>query len=178
MTKDIIADGQIESRILLIRGHRVILDSTLAGIYGTTTKRLNEQIRRNAERFPADFMFRLTSEEAHNLRSHFATSSGHGGRRHTPYAFTEYGAIQAANVVSSKAAIQAGIAVVRAFARLRSLVSAHKDLTAKLARLEARVGVHDEDIKSVIEAIRQLGEGFTQPDAHAGPKKRIGFDPD
>jgi len=176
MTKDIIADGNIESRILLIRGHRVILDSTLAGIYGTTTKRLNEQIRRNIERFPADFMFQLTPQEADSLRSQIATSKGRGGRRHLPYVFTEYGAIQAANVISTSAAIQAGIAVVRAFARLRSLVSAHKDVAAKLARLEARVGVHDEDIKSVIEAIRRLGEGFT--DDHTGPKKRIGFDPD
>ncbi len=175
MQKDIITDGAIEKRIFVVRGHRVILDRDLAAIYGVSTKRLNQQVQRNIDRFPQDFMFLLTEEEVISLRSHFATSSGRGGRRHLPHAFSEYGAIQAANVVRSKIAIQASIAVVRAFVRLRGLVSAHKELAAKLADLEARLSGHDKEIKSIVETIRRLTEGLSTPDENSGPKRRIGF---
>ena len=111
----------ITRAILVLRGQRVLLDAQLAALYGVTTKRLNEQIKRNAGRFPEDFMFQLTAEEATALRSHFATSktpAGRGGRRYLPYAFTEHGAIQAANVLNSSRAVEMSLYVVRAFVRL------------------------------------------------------------
>jgi len=180
MSRDIIPQEALASKILLIRGCKVILDATLAEIYSITTKRLNERIRRNMERFPGDFMFRLTKDETKALRSHFATSKGRGGRRYLPYVFTEYGAIQAANVINSKTAIQAGISVVRAFARLREMVSAHKELADKLAELERRLSGHDSEIKAIVDVIRQLMTGMNQPqnNKHTGPKKPIGFRPE
>ena len=156
MDKDIIPQEDLASKIIFVRGRKVILDETLAVIYGITTKRLNERVRRNTERFPEDFMFRLTKNEIIALRSHFATSKGRGGRRYLPYVFTEYGAIQAANIINSKTAIQAGISVVRAFARLRELVSAHKELAVKLAELERKLSGHDAEIKAIVDVIRQL----------------------
>jgi hypothetical protein len=162
----------ILSRILVLRGVRVILDADLAMLYGVTTKRLNEQVKRNAPKFPDDFCFKLTAEELTSLRSHFATSKipGRGGRRVFPNAFTEYGAIQAANVLQSDAAIKMGVQVVRAFVHLRQMIVSHKALSAKLAELEARVGTHDEHISAIIETLKLL----TSP---VGPKhnRRIGF---
>ena len=188
---------RIQSRILVLRGVRVILDADLAALYGVPTKRLNEQVKRNARRFPEDFVFRLTGEEAEavlrsrsqiatlkrgrhdfqevtNLRSQIATSSGrHGGRRHIPYAFTEHGAIQAANVVNTPAAEEMGIMVVRAFVQLRLMLVNHKALAAKQAELDERVGANETDIAAIVEAIRQL----TTPDAPVHGR-RIGFQPD
>src|SRR5215218_2102098 len=115
---------RVESRILLIRGEKVILDTDLAELYGATTKRLNEQVRRNLDRFPADFMFQLTDEEFAILRSQFATSrSGWGGRRYPPFVFTEHGAIMAANVLNSPRAVAVSVTVVRAFVRLRQILA-------------------------------------------------------
>jgi hypothetical protein len=179
MSKEIVPYELIESKIVLIRGHRVILDFSLAEIYGTTTKRLNEQIQRNIKRFPEDFRFQLTPAEEKSLRSQFATSKGRGGRRYLPFAFTEYGAIQAANAVNTETAILASIAVVRAFVRIREMVSAHKELALKLAELERRLGGHDEEIKAIVDVIRQLMNGMSQPEGEnsSGPKKQIGFRP-
>lgn len=109
----------------MLRGHRVLIDRDLAAIYGAATKRLNEAVKRNAKRFPEDFMFQLTDEESEHLRSHFATSSW-GGRRYRPYAFTEHGAIQAHNVLNSPRAIEMSIFVVRAFVKLRELMASNK----------------------------------------------------
>src|SRR6266699_1353838 len=125
----------IARAILVLRGHRVLLDTELAALYGVTTRRLNEQVRRNRSRFPADFLFELTAEEFANLKSHFATSSW-GGRRKLPLAFTEHGAIQAANVLNSPRAIAMGIYVVRAFVQLREVLASNKDLARKLVALE------------------------------------------
>ncbi|MEW5993198.1 MAG: ORF6N domain-containing protein [Candidatus Zixiibacteriota bacterium] len=162
----------VENRIYLIRGQRVMLDSDLAELYGVTTKRLNEQVKRNTERFPADFMFRLNPAEVEVLRSQFATSNkGRGGRRHLPYAFTEHGAVMLASVLNSDRAIEASIFVVRAFIRMRELLSVHKDFARKLTELERRVSGHDEDIKALVAAIRQLMQP-TDP-----PKRKIGFEP-
>jgi hypothetical protein len=148
---------QIQSRILVLRGQRVLLDRDLAALYEVTTKRLNEQVRRNPGKFPRDFMFQLTATEASALRSHFATSKpGRGGRRYRPFAFTEHGAIQAANVLNSDTATAVGVQVVRAFLRLRQLLINHKALAAKLTELDARVGAHDEQLAAVIRAIRHL----------------------
>jgi hypothetical protein len=142
-TNAIVPLERIESRILLIRGHKVMLDSDLAELYGVTTKRLNEQVKRNRQRFPADFMFQLTSDEATNLRSRIATSKqGRGGRRYRPYAFTEHGAIMAASVLNSYRAIEVSIYVVRAFVKLREMLRTHKELARKLAELEKRIGFH------------------------------------
>jgi hypothetical protein len=156
---------RVERVILLIRGQKVILDADLAALYGVTTKRFNEQVKRNRERFPEDFMFQLTKKEAEILRSQFAASSW-GGRRYLPFAFTEHGAIMAANVLSSPRAIQASVQVVRAFVRLRQILASHADLARKLAQLEKK---YDRQFKVVFEAIRRL---MTPPE----PKKRpIGF---
>src|SRR5213593_202721 len=116
--------ANLESAIHLIRGHRVMLDSDLAAIYGVTTKRLNEQLKRNRPRFPDDFAFQLTLQEFTNLRSQSATSKGRGGRRYLPWVFTEHGALMLANVLNSDVAIQASVRVVRAFVRLRQMVAA------------------------------------------------------
>ena len=161
---------RIESRILLARGQKVILDSDLAELYGVNTKRLNEQVKRNRDRFPADFMFQLSSAEAENLRSQSATSkSARGGRRYRPYAFTEHGAIMAASVLNTPRAVEVSVYVVRAFINLRETIGTHKELARKFAELEQRMETHDEDIAALFEAIRQLME---PPET---PAKRIGF---
>ena len=166
----ILPADRIESRILLVRGEKVILDSDLAELYGVTTKRLNEQVKRNKNRFPADFMFQASSAETEHLRSHFATSkSARGGRRYQPYAFTEHGAIMAASVLNTPRAVEVSVYVVRAFIKLRETISTHKELARKFGELEKRMETQDEDIAAVFEAIRQLME---PPDK---PAKRIGF---
>jgi hypothetical protein len=147
----------VEPRILILRGVRVLLDSELAELYGVQVKRLNEQVKRNAERFPRDFMFQLSPSEDKNLRSQFATSrSGHGGRRHLPYAFTEHGAIMAATVLSTKRAIEMSVFVVRAFVRLRDMLATNGKVAGKLVELERRLKGHDASIQAIIEAIHEL----------------------
>ena len=163
---------RVERSILFIRGERVILDSDLAELYGVTTTRLNEQIRRNRDRFPEDFMFRLTRGEF-NLISQFATSSSAwGGRRKLPYVFTEHGAIMAASVLNSERAVKASIWVVRAFVKLRQLLATHKELSGKLAELERRIGRHDREIVAIMAAIRELMEPPRRP-----RRAPIGFRP-
>ena len=165
--KLLIPTERIEQAILLFRGQRVMLDSALAEVYGVSTRRLNEQVRRNRDRFPEDFMFQLNQDEFNDLKSQFATSSsGWGGRRKLPYAFTEHGAVMLASVLNSPVAVQASIQVVRAFIRLRQLLASNEDLARKLAALERK---YDKQFQVVFEAIRQL---MTPP-----PTKRrsIGF---
>lgn len=153
----LISTEQIQKHILLIRNQRVMLDSDLAKLYGVSTKRLNEQFKRNSRRFPEDFSFRLNRDEFEALRSQFATSKlGSGGRRYLPYCFTEHGAVMLANVLNSKRAIVMSIYVVRAFIRLREFLAKHKEITLKLQELENRISVHDRSIKELFEAIRQL----------------------
>jgi len=148
-----------------------MLDSDLAELYRVTTKRLNEQVKRNQDRFPADFMFQLNIQEAHALRSQFATSNTkRGGRRYRPFAFTEHGAVMLAAVLNSQVAVQASIQVVRAFVKLREMLSTHRELAKKLADLEKRIEGHDDEITALFEAIRELME---PPDK---PSKRIGFE--
>lgn len=165
---------RIESRILFARNHKVILDADLAELYGVTTKRLNEQVKRNKDRFPADFMFQLNAAEADHLRSQNATSkSTRGGRRYRPYAFTEHGAIMAASVLNSPQAVEVGIYVVRAFIKLREMLGTHKELARKFAELEKHIEGHDEDITTLFEAIGQLME--PPEDLPLSPARRIGF---
>lgn len=168
---ELVTREQIENSILLIRGLKVMLDSDLAGLYGVNVKRLNEQVRRNLKRFPSDFMIRLNREEFGALRSHFATlKQGRGEhRKYFPYAFTEQGVAMLSSVLNSERAIEVNIEIMRAFTRLRQLLSAHKELAQKLADLERKIGGHDEQIQIIFEAIRQL---MTPPE----PKRRkIGF---
>jgi hypothetical protein len=162
---------RIEKAIFLIRGHKVMLDAELAELYGVTTKRLNEQVRRNLSRFPADFMFQLEDQEASALRSQFATSKeGRGGRRYLPYVFTEQGVAMLSSVLRSERAIQVNIAIMRVFVRLREMMATHKELAIKLKELEGRIQDHDEQIVAIFEAIRQL---MKPPKP---PRRRIGFE--
>lgn len=159
---------RITKSILTLRRHRVLLDRDLAEIYGVSTGRLNEAIKRNAARFPEDFMFQLTDPEAQNLRSQFAISSW-GGRRYLPFVFTEYGAIQAANVLRSPRAIEMSLYVVRAFVQLREMLASNKELAQRLDELERKLATHDQAITGILKAIREL---MHTPE----PKKRpIGF---
>ena len=165
----LIPSERIERSILLIRGQKVLLDSDLASLYGVTTKRLNEQVKRNTGRFPVDFMFQLNAEEHDALRSQIATlKTGRGQhRKYRPYVFTEHGAIMAANVLNSPRAIEMSVYVVRAFVRLREVLATHKDLARKLEELEQK---YDAQFKIVFDAIREL---MTPPPG--APKKQIGF---
>jgi hypothetical protein len=167
---------QIVSRILLVREQKVMLDADLAELYGTSTGRFNEQVRRNRDRFPIDFMFPLTNQEVERLRSQIAISigetrkSGRGGRRYLPHVFTEHGAIMAATILNTPRATEVSVFVVRAFVRLREMVAANKELAKKLDELERRVSHHDQAITSIVKAIRELA---TPPEPK--PKRRIGF---
>jgi hypothetical protein len=167
-----VSPGAIEPMILTIRGHRVLLDSQLASLYGVPTKRLNEQVRRNADRFPEDFVFQLDKEELENWRSQIATSNSGAkmGLRRRPYAFTEHGAIMAATVLNSPRAVEVSLLVVRAFVKLRQFAMLNQELTAKLEQLEHKVAGHDDAIQQIIDAIRQL---MTPPPEPA--RRRIGF---
>jgi hypothetical protein len=159
---------RIVQAIRILRGQKVLLDADLALLYGVETRRLNEQVRRNRERFPADFMFQLTANEFADLKSQFATSSW-GGRRKLPYAFTEHGTIMAATVLNSVRALEMSIYIVRVFVQLRELLASNKELTAKLDELEHRVGAHDRVIVDLVNAIRELMQA---PEPEARP---IGF---
>jgi hypothetical protein len=168
MKQTIIPAEVIEHRIYLIRGQKVMLDFHLAALYGVSVKRLKEQVRRNLQRFPADFMFELSDEEYQGLRSQIATSkTGRGGRRYLPYAFTEQGVAMLSSVLRSDRAIQVNIAIMRAFVRLREIMATHKDLARKLEELEKK---YDKQFAVVFEAIKQL---MTPPEPP--PKRRIGF---
>lgn len=166
---------RVVSRIFLVRGQKVMLDADLAKLYRVTTKRLNERIKRNADRFPSDFMFQLNTKEHNSLRSQIATSkeqTGRGGRRYMPYVFTEHGAIMVASVLDSERAVQISIYVVRAFVQLREMLSSNKALTHKLNELERKLTTHDHAITELIEAIRQL---MIPPESQK--KRPIGFAP-
>ncbi len=176
MTEDsLIPAERIEKAILLIRGQKVLLDRDLAELYEVPTGRLNEQVRRNHRRFPDDFMFQLSKEELENWRSQFAISNSAAkmGLRRRPYAFTEQGVAMLSTVLNSERAIEVNIAIMRAFVRLREIMSTHKDLARKLAQLERKLGEHDEKFAIVFEAIRQL---MAPPPAP--PRRRIGFHQD
>jgi phage regulator Rha-like protein len=163
----LIPTERIERSILLIRGERVMLDSDLAELYGVETKALNRAVKRNASRFPHDFMFQLTAEEVLSLRCQTGTSKeGRGGRRYLPYVFTEHGALMLANVLNSERAAQTSVQVVRAFVRLRQMLATNAELARKVEALEKK---YDAQFKVVFDAIRQL---MFPPDK---PKREIGF---
>jgi phage regulator Rha-like protein len=163
---------RIENKILLIRGQKVIIDADLAELYGVTTKQLNQQVKRNKDRFPKDFMFQFDKAE----KAEVVTICDHLSQLKfspvLPFAFTEHGAIMAASVLNSKRAIEISVYVVRAFVKLREMLAAHKELALKLAELERKLAAHDQTIISLMEAIKQL---MKSPE----PKKKrpIGFRP-
>jgi hypothetical protein len=160
----------IETQILILRKQRVILDTPLAELYGVSVKRLNQQVKRNRERFPPDFMFQLTAREKASLRLQIATSkTGRGGRRFLPYAFTEHGAIMAATVLNSEQAVRMSVFVVRAFVRLRQLLSENRQLAAKIEELELRLDTNDDAIRQIIVVLKKLTA------AKASPRRKIGF---
>jgi phage regulator Rha-like protein len=144
---------RLERLIYAVRGQRVMLDVDLARLYGVTTKALLQAIKRNLDRFPAKFMFHLNIQEVTNLRSQIVTSSGHGGRRYAPYAFTELGVAMLSSVLRSKRAVRVNIEIVRTFVRLRRILSEHQALAIKLAELERK---YDDQFKLIFEAIREL----------------------
>ena len=168
----------IDNMILTIRGQKVILDRDLAALYGVPTFRFNEAVKRNRKRFPDDFMFQLTSEERAALTSQIAMSKiGRGGRRTLPYAFTEHGAVMAANILHSDKAIQMSVFVVRAFVKMRAMITTQKDLAGKLAALErsltSRLNIHERVISDIIQQIMSLlNPPPPEPDP---PRKQIGF---
>ena len=160
----------VERAILLIRGQRVMLDSDLAGLYGVETRALIQAVKRNAERFPGDFMFRISRAESRRLlTSQSVISSAHGGRRTRPYAFTEQGVAMLSSVLRSRRAVHTNIAIVRTFVRLREMLVQHADLARRIDELEAR---YEGKFAEVFEAIRSLVE---PPDRPEPPQRRIGF---
>jgi ORF6N domain len=145
---------RIAQKIYLIRGQKVMLDSDLAELYDVPTKRLNEQVKRNLERFPTDFMFQLTLEEAENLRSQFATSSSaYGGRRYLPYAFTEQGIAMLSSVLKSERAVEVNIAIMRTFVKMRELMASHAELARKIEAMEKK---YDEQFQEVFTIIKKM----------------------
>lgn len=170
--EDSIHEKHILDTIIITQGRKVILDSDLARLYGVETKRLNEQVRRNSHKFPEDFMSQLRKEEFDDLKSQIATSnSGWGGRRKPPLVFTEHGALQAANVVNSVQANKMSVFIVRAFIRLREMVSANEKLGRKVDQLEKRVGDHDEVLIELVQEIRRVIETPEPRDK----RSKIGF---
>jgi len=160
----------IISKIIFVRGEKVLLDRDLAELYGVETKVLKQAVRRNIKRFPNDFMFELTKEEFENWRSQFVTSNADKmGLRYRPMTFTEQGVAMLSSILRSNRAIEVNIAIMRAFVQLRKMISSHKELAHKLSELEQRLEGHDEQIRVIFEAIKQL---MAPPEK---PGKRIGF---
>ena len=177
--KNLVPQKVIESKIIVLRGQKVLLDSDLAALYEVPTFRFNEAVKRHHRQFPGDFMFQLTRQEAANLTSQAAISSSHGGRRTLPYAFTEHGAVMAANILRSERAIQMSVFVVRAFVRMRQMLRTQLELTAKLADLEkkltVRLDTHETAIVDVLRQIMLLLNPPEEPDEPEEPQKTIGF---
>lgn len=158
----------VEKKIFIIRGQKVMLDKDLAMLYGVETFNLNKAVKRNLTRFPSDFMFQLTREEFNNLIFQFGISSW-GGTRKLPYAFTEQGVAMLSSVLRSERALQVNIQIMRAFVKLREIISTHKELAQKLRELELKIESHDENIAAIFEAINQLLA------TEEKPKRKIGF---
>jgi len=161
---------RIQNAIFLIRGEKVMIDNDLAALYGVEPKTLNQAVKRNASRFPDDFMFQLTEDEVKSLKCQTGTSSSeYGGRRYLPYVFTEQGVAMLSSVLRSERAVQVNVAIMRAFVSLRRLLGTSEALARKFAELERKLEGHDEAIKTLFDAIRELMEPPTKP------KREIGF---
>ena len=167
----VIPDEVVMNKIYLIRNHKVMLDDDLAELYQVETRRLNEQVKRNANRFPEDFMFQLTEEEWENLMSQNATSSW-GGRRKKPFAFTEHGVLMLSSVLNSERAIQVNIQIMRIYAKLREMILTNKDILQKLEQLERKVVEHDGEIKLIFKYLKELLNPTSEPMRKIGFKRR------
>jgi hypothetical protein len=180
--KELASVPRLDELISEVRGQKVMFDSDLAHVYGVTTKRLNEQFRRNRKRFPEDFAFQLTSEEfealrsqnatttQRNLRSQFATSRSHGGRRYLPWVFTEHGALQIANVLNSANAVRMSVFVIRAFIKMREQVATNAAILKRLAEIDKTLLIHDSALRDVYQKLRPLLSPPPDP-----PRRKIGF---
>jgi len=169
-SKSVVSIGKIQSRILLIRGEKVIIDSDLAEFYCVPTKRLNEQIKRNKNRFTEDFLYQLSAKEKSEVDANCDHLSKLKYSKTLPFAFTEHGAIMAASVLNSKQAVEVSVFVVRAFIKLRRMIAGHKELARKISQIETRLAAHDEQLLSLVKAIKQIINPV-QPNK----KHRIGF---
>ena len=169
-TRAIIKVGTIQQRILLIRGEKVIIDADLAEFYGVPTKRLNEQVKRNKDRFPEDFMFHLSSDEKAEVVANCDHLSKLKYSKALPYAFTEHGAIMAASILNSPRAVEVSVFIVRAFIKLRQVIAEHRELAQKISQIERGLAHHDEQIILLVKAIKKLMEPEPPP-----KKRRIGF---
>ena len=172
-TKLLIPDELIMDKIYLIRGQKVMLDKDLAELYSVETRRLNEQVKRNIERFPIDFMFQLDSDEFENLKSQFATSRW-GGRRKLPFAFTEHGVLMLSSVLNSDRAIKVNIQIIRVFIKMRQLIETHSEILRKMEQIEKKDIEQDQHIMLIFEYLRQLEQSRQQQEEQAN-RKRIGF---
>ncbi len=169
---------KIMSSIYMVRGQKVMLDRDLAALYGVETKYLKRQVNRNKDRFPPDFMYPLTRKEVVSLRCQIGTSSfSHGGVRYLPYAFTEHGILMLSSVLNSPRAVQVNIAIMRAFVKLREILSKNKALVQKFSELERKVGDHDEAIRDIVAAIRKMMTQAASENVPVKPKGPIGFQP-
>jgi hypothetical protein len=165
-----IPDEIIVSKIFLIRGHKVMLDRDLAELYGVETKRLKEQVKRNIDRFPQDFMFELRHEEFENLRSQFATSSW-GGVRYTPMVFTEHGVLMLSSVLNSKRAIEVNIRIMRVYTKLKEMLLTNKEILLKVEQMENRMGKQDEKIQAIFDYLKQFIQDQERPRIEVGFKR-------
>lgn len=166
-------DEIVMQKIFNIRGKNVMIDQDLAELYGVETKRLNEQVKRNPDRFPDDFMFQLTKEEFINLKSQFATSSW-GGRRTPPFAFTEHGILMLSSILNSDLAIKVNIQVIRIFTRMREMLANHKEVLVQLQQIHQNIADHDKKILLIFEYIKQLEEE-KQKEIDQTNRKQIGY---
>ncbi len=169
-SKSVVPVGKIENRILLIRGEKVIIDADLAGFYGVPTKRLNEQVKRNKDRFPDDFMFQLSVAEKIEVVANCDHLKNLKYSNTLPYVFTEHGAIMAAGVLNTSRAIEISVFIVRAFVKVRQMVAGHKELQRKISQIEKRLTGHDEQIVELVNLIKQLLNAEPPP-----KKRRIGY---
>ena len=169
----VIPDETVMSKIYFVRNEKVMLDSELAELYGVETRRLNEQVKRNIDRFPEDFMFQLTETEFENLKSQIATSSW-GGRRKLPYVFTEHGVLMLSSVLNSDLAIKVNIQIMRVYTKIRNMLATHKDLLLKFERFETKLADHDDKIMLILEYIRQF-EKAKQQELEQMNRPKIGF---
>lgn len=171
MSKKLVPNEKIESKILLLRGQRVMLDAELAFLYGVETKILNRAVKRNLGRFPDDFMFELSDSEFQNLRCQIGTSSSYGGRRYKPLAFTEQGVAMLSSVLRSDRAIRVNVEIMRAFVKLRKLVGTHEELSRKIGELEKKVKSQDSEIKVIFATINTMLHPVKKKKPQIGFKK-------
>ena len=171
----VITEERVIEKIYVIRGERVMLDNDLAKLYGVETRRLNEQVKRNMDRFPLDFMFQLTREEFINLKSQTATSSW-GGRRTLPFAFSEHGVLMLSSVLNSEMAIKVNIQIMRVYTKIRNMLSTHKEILRKFEKMESKIAEHDDSIMIIMEYLKRF-EDAKREELAKKDRRKIGYKP-